>query len=412
MNVVVTSEHRFQQTPDGAVWTQTQLARRSWDPYLQVFERVRVVARVQPVDRPTDGWIRADDGDRVAFAPIPYYVGPWQYLMKRSAVRRAAREAIGPTDAVILKVPGTLSQAVMAKLRSEGRPIFVEVVGDPYDVFAPGASKHPLAPLFRWLFPRQLRAMCRDATAAAYVTQAALQRRYPCPQGETGVSDVEISDEALVKQSRPAQPGKQRFSAMFLGTLAQLYKAPDVLIDAVALVRKGGIDLDLVLVGDGQHRPQLTAQAERLGIGGHVHFRGQLAAGTAVREELDRADLFILPSHQEGLPRAMVEAMARALPCIGSTVGGIPELLQADDMVPPGDAEALAAKIREVVSDPQRLAAMSARNLETARTYSAERLGSIRRGFFEMVRAKTEAWLAQAHSQLVHGKGAAQCPAC
>ncbi|MFO0866252.1 MAG: glycosyltransferase family 4 protein [Gemmataceae bacterium] len=412
MNVVVTSEHRFQQTPDGAVWTQTQLARRSWDPYLQVFDRVRVVARVQPVDRQSEGWIRADDGDRVTFALIPYYVGPWQYLMKRNAVRRTAREAIGTTDAVILKAPGTLSQAVMPKLRSEGRPIFVEVVGDPYDVFAPGASKHPLAPLFRWIFPRQLRAMCREATWAAYVTRAALQRRYPCPQGETGVSDVEIPDEALVSQSRPAQPGKQKFVAMFLGTLAQLYKAPDVLIDAVGLVRQRGIDLDLVLVGDGQHRTRLQAQAERLGIADHVRFRGQLAAGTAVRDELDRADLFILPSHQEGLPRAMVEAMARGLPCIGSTVGGIPELLPAEDMVRPGDAQALAAKMREVIGDPHRLAAMSARNLETARNYSADRLSCIRRGFFEMVRAKTEAWLAQAHPQLASTKGAAQCPAC
>ncbi|MBX9680317.1 MAG: glycosyltransferase family 4 protein [Gemmataceae bacterium] len=412
MNVVVTSEHRFQQTPDGAVWTQTQLARRSWDPYLQVFDRVRVMARVQPVERQTEGWIRADDGDRVAFAPIPYYVGPWQYLLKRGAVRRAARNAIGAGDAVILKVPSTLAQAVIPKLRSEGRPLFVEVVGDPYDVFAPGASKHPLAPFFRWMFPRQLRQVCREATGAAYVTRAALQRRYPCPQRETGVSDVEIPDEALVPQGRPAKPGQQRFSAMFLGTLAQLYKAPDVLIDAINLARKAGVEIDLVLVGDGQFRPQLLAQAERLGIADHVHFRGQLVAGGAVREELDRADLFILPSHQEGLPRAMVEAMARGLPCIGSTVGGIPELLPPEDMVPPGDAHALAAKIREVVSDPNRLAAMSARNLETARTYAAERLAGIRREFFEMVRAKTESWLAKAHPHLASAKGAAQCPAC
>ena len=62
----------------------------------------------------------------------------------------------------------------------------------------------------------------------------------------------------------------------------------------------------------------------------------------------------------------MIEAMARALPCIGSTVGGIPELLPAEDMVPPGDADGLARKISEIVSDSQRMQRMSARNLARA----------------------------------------------
>src|SRR5205809_1714074 len=119
----------------------------------------------------------------------------------------------------------------------------------------------------------------------------------------------------------------------------------------------------MVIVGSGGYQAQLEARAAALGIGTRVQFRGQLAAAEAVRAELDRADLFVLPSRQEGLPRAMIEAMARGLPCIGSTVGGIPELLAAEDMVPPNDASALARKIREVLADPSRLARMSVRNL-------------------------------------------------
>jgi glycosyltransferase involved in cell wall biosynthesis len=131
-----------------------------------------------------------------------------------------------------------------------------------------------------------------------------------------------------------------------------------------------------------------------LGAGDRIQFRGQLTAGAAVRAELDCADVFVLPSFQEGLPRAMVEAMARALPCIGSTVGGIPELLSADALVPPGDSVALAAVIRAVVSDPQRLRRMSCENLETARQYRQEILREKRIAFYQYVREQTSAWRA------------------
>jgi len=180
-----------------------------------------------------------------------------------------------------------------------------------------------------------------------------------------------------------------------VGTQDQLYKAPDVLIDAVATCLEGGLDLKLVLVGDGKHRGELEAQAAKLNLGERVCFLGNLLAGEAVRTQFDRADLFVLPSHQEGLPRAMIEAMARALPCIGSTVGGIPELLPPEDIVPPGNVAALAGKIREVVSHPERMTRMSARNWEKAKDYREEVLRDRRIAFYRHVRDTTEAWLKQ-----------------
>lgn len=87
--------------------------------------------------------------------------------------------------------------------------------------------------------------------------------------------------------------------------------------------------------------------------------------------------------------------IARSLPCIGSTVGGIPELLPSEDLVPPGDAVALASKIREVVTDPERMTRMSARNLETAKEYRDEVLREQRNEFYRYVREMTEVWLKQ-----------------
>ncbi len=410
MNVVATLEHRFEQTPDGAVWTQTQYPHAFWAPYLDVFASVRVAARVKPVESVGPGWQRAD-GARVSFAPVPCFVGPWQYLWRRRQVIRAARAAVKPDDAVILRVPGQIANCIEPMLRGTGHAYAVEVVADPYDVFAPGSVKHPLAPFFRWWSPRQLRRICRHAFAACYVTRAALQRRYPCPNESVGCSDVEISNASLIHAPRLEWREPRSIRLITVGTLAQLYKSPHILIDAVAACIREGMDLDLVLVGDGKHRPELEAQAARLGVGARVHFRGQLTAGEAVRAELDRADIFVLPSFQEGLPRAMVEAMARALPCIGSEVGGIPELLPADALVPPGDSVALAAKIRALATDPQCLARMSRENLETALHYRTEVLREKRVGFYKYVRKQTARWLAgqKKHSGLAFAQHAYAC---
>jgi glycosyltransferase involved in cell wall biosynthesis len=174
----------------------------------------------------------------------------------------------------------------------------------------------------------------------------------------------------------------------------RLYKAPHVLIDAVAICVRQGLDLRLKFVGEGQLVPWLKQRAAAAGIGQRVEFTGGLPAGAPIRAALDQADLFVLPSFQEGVPRAVVEAMARSLPCIGSTVGGFPELLPAEDLVEPGDAAGLADKIRQVLADPQRMQRMSARNLERAPQYRSDVLRSRRIEFYRQVRAQTERWLA------------------
>jgi glycosyltransferase involved in cell wall biosynthesis len=114
-----------------------------------------------------------------------------------------------------------------------------------------------------------------------------------------------------------------------------------------------------------------------------------VSAGQGVRHELDQADLFVLPSRAEGVPRAMLEAMARGLPCIGSAIGGIPELLHREDLVPPDNAPRLAELISQVFSDQERLCRMSARNLAKAHSYSAAILAGKRQLFFKAVKDLT-----------------------
>jgi glycosyltransferase involved in cell wall biosynthesis len=312
-------------------------------------------------------------------------------------VRRALLAALDESDAILLRLPSALAALIEPCLRRTRRPFAVEVVGDPWDALAPGAHSHPLRELFRRALAASQRRLCAASCAACYVTREALQRRYPARHAvlAVGCSDVELPQAAFAGQPR-AFPGPLREPKLIMvGSLNHLYKGPDILLQALARCRRNGLKARLTLVGGGQCRPALETQRRRLGIDEHVVFRGQLAFGGDVRGELDRADLFVLPSRQEGLPRALLEAMARGLPAVGSTVGGIPELLAADALVPPGEPVSLARKIEQICRDGARLEAMSRRNLATAREYEEIRLERRRVIFLEQVRSETERRLCQ-----------------
>ena len=392
MNLLINCPQHFERTPDGQVWTNGQFPYSFWTRYLAAFDGVTVLARVRDVPE-LSSERQSVSGNGVRFLGLPDYTGPSQYAFRSAAVAATARKAVRNGNAILLRPPSETTGWVLWHMRKSGRPYAVEVVGDPYDVFAPNAVRHPLRPVFRWWFTRVLKRQCANACAAAYVTERALQQRYPpAPDAlATHYSDIELPEIAFVSAPRKLQQNRKA-RIIFVGSLAQLYKAPDVLIDAVATCQ-AHVDAELVIVGSGRYQHELEERAKAHRIGDCVHFCGQLTNPVDVRSELDRADLFVLPSRVEGLPRAMIEAMARALPCIGSSVGGIPELLPPEDIVPPGDVPALASKITQVLQQPARMQQMSARNLIKAGEYKDDVLNARRREFYQFLRNRTEAWL-------------------
>jgi glycosyltransferase involved in cell wall biosynthesis len=199
--------------------------------------------------------------------------------------------------------------------------------------------------------------------------------------------------DAIVAEPRAGVKQSGPFHLISVVTFDRLYKGPDTLVEAVSACVKRNPNIDLTFVGDGRMRAEIKQLAQQLGLAGRVRFAGLLSSSAAVRCELDAADLFVLPSRVEGLPKAVVEAMARALPCIGSTVGGIPELLPAEDLVPPNDPATLARRIEEVLGNPKRLQRMSARNLATAQHYRSDILRARRIGFYSALRSHTAQWL-------------------
>jgi len=131
---------------------------------------------------------------------------------------------------------------------------------------------------------------------------------------------------------------------VFAGRLAR-EKSLGVLLRAWRRVRARQPDAQLVIVGAGEQLAMLIDEAESLGIAGSVHFPGECEDVAPV---LQAADAFVLPSMTEGLPVALLEAMACGLPVVATSVGGSRQLVQdgvTGGLVPAGDSHALAERL-------------------------------------------------------------------
>lgn len=396
MKALVSASERAIVTPSGDLWTRRDhLATPFWTTYLDAYEGVNLAIRAIPVALPPPGW-RQMTGPGVVGVPLPDFHGPGGLIRHYSRLRGVLAQQLEVPQAIHLRLPSPVATVIWRLIQD--RPYGAEVVGDPVDAFAKGAFRSPLRRVYQWWFERELSLQCRNAMATAYVTAGRLQQRYPSSASAytTHFSDIVALDAgAFVSVPRPYEDRSERLRLITVGTLEQLYKGTDILIEATARCIHSGLDIELTILGEGARLHDLQKMARRLRIEDRVLFLGHVPAGSGVRDQLAKADLFVLPSLQEGLPKAMIEAMAQALPCIGSNVGGIPELLEPDELVIPGHAEDLASKIREISNDSGRMAEMSCRNLDKAANYRAEILRQRRIQFYAQVRDATDEWIRE-----------------
>ena len=166
-----------------------------------------------------------------------------------------------------------------------------------------------------------------------------------------------------------------------IASLANRYKGLHIAIRSLLELRREGIHVELRVLGAG-NLAVWRQEAATVGVADAVHLDGYLPGGAPVMEWLDSLDFYIQPSLTEGLPRALIEAMSRGLPALGSRCGGIPELLPAECMHAPGDYRKLAQDIRRMIERPRWREDMSMRNFEHAKLYYADTITVQRDAFW------------------------------
>lgn len=385
-------DHRFARGEEGAVFTSTgALPASAWSRYLACFETVRVVAREAGVSTEV-GKLARSDRDGVTFRLVPNLSGLRARYSNSAAIRRVLAEELRRADAVVVRLPSELGLAAAAMARTLGKPLVVEVVGCAWDGFWHYGS--PVASVYAPLAYVRMRYAVSRAPFALYVTRQWLQDRYPCSGRTVSVSNVEIASPAdAVRQARRCRLVAISGGALpilgTIGSLATKYKGIQTAISALARLRAEGLTLEYRVLGAGDPAPW-RALAARAGVGDLVRFDGVLPAGEPVRRWLDDVDIYLQPSFQEGLPRATIEAMSRGCACIGSTAGGLPELLPPNRLHRPGHVAGLGAAVAVLTRDPAALAVASEDGFARAREFAPEALHERRVAFYRALQASGE----------------------
>jgi glycosyltransferase involved in cell wall biosynthesis len=363
-------DHPFTRDASGAWYSSGAVPYAALARYLPHFEGIVVVARIACPSEAPNARRTLASGPGVAWACLdPEDLGAARWL---PAVSRHVRGVLARVDCAVVRLPGLIGPVACREALRAGKPFLVEVVGDAFDsLWHHGSWLGKAAALPVALVNR---VAIRRAPFAIYVTREALQRRYPSSGLSVGVSDVIVEPpRAEVLARRLARiEGLARGAPIALGLVGSYdvdYKGHADALHAAAILRRAGRPVSLRCIGAGDPE-RWRARAAALGIADCVTLDPPLPHA-AVPAWLDALDVALVPSRTEGLPRALVEAMSRALPAVGARTGGIPELLDANALHRPRDPHSLALVVAGLLDRPEALAAQARRNWQVAGGYAA-----------------------------------------
>lgn len=368
-------DHTFVKN-DGKYYTTGSLNNKVMSRYVEWFGSVNVFATTRDASEKDSVYTRKENiVDNVIFNLVEKKNNILHIWKSCSKLKLSVAE----TDYVVARMSIYGAVAIMYA-RKFSKPYLVEMVACPWDsLWFHSVKGKFLAPFMTLL----TKAVIKNSTNVVYVTSEFLQRRYPCTGNIIGCSDVEllnVNEDLLQKRLIKIQNGNSD-SSLKLCTVANVgvrYKGQELVIQAISKMLEKGINVEYYLLGGGDDT-YLKTITKKFGVEDNVHFVGPVPHED-VFDYLDKIDIYVQPSLQEGLPRAIIEAMSRACPVVGATTGGIPELIDKDCVFKKGNYVELS-EILENFSNAKMIETAK-NNFHMAKKYEKEYLDTKRNGFY------------------------------
>ena len=392
MNVLVISDSHIVKTSDGRYWCETAVHGYDfWVRYTKVFEEVHVVSRVQKKDKINEEkYIRAD-GKGVKIIDLPFVRGFGGYVKNFIPFSKEIKKSLNNEDVAIFRVPSLPAFILLHYYKKLKKPYAFEVIVDPMDCY----KENKIAQI---LFTTILKKECMKANGVSYVTRYFLEKKYPClafrnPK-KKGYFSSYYSSINLDKSFFGVPKKFDRIDKLNIIHVASAInsdvKGHTTLINIVEKLKADGYNVHLACVGAGDRVPYYKQMVKDKNLTKEVEFLGLFSSKDTLRELLLSSDIFVFPSKAEGLPRAVIEAMATGLPCLSTSVNGIPELLDNKYLFDPMDVNGFVEKIEQLIKTPEELTKMSSTNLKKAAEYENDILEKRRNIFYRKLRQLAE----------------------
>lgn len=382
MKAIHVYDHDFLKSNSGEIYSSGAFNHSSWDRYLEHFDELTVVgqnvsinsdpSRYNPVNHPKVSF--------KFFKPIKSFKSFFINLFKNE---KLLEELIKTHDAVIVRMYSEYGFQAIRIAKEMRKPYAIELVGCPWDaLIAHHSIKAKIMAPFSYLRLRKAVGQCKFVL---YVTDQFLQSRYPTKGIQIGASNVmliEPSDNVLSKRLDKIKDLEFSNMPVNIGVIGKVdvkAKGIGVLIRALSELN---FKFKLHVVGPG-NPDFLKPVIDLYDLKSSIVFHGKLKAGEKINEFLDSIDLYVHPSKQEGLPRSVIEAMARGCPILASSIAGTPELIDSPYLHKPGDYKELSNQIVEVSTNHNKLVKMAKLNFEKARRFYPKNLNQKRKYFWK-----------------------------
>ena len=345
------------------------------------FEKVIVCSRVvdgappEPFDPPLDA-------ANLEFIPQPCWNTTADSLVHFSEIARAYARTCRRADVLFIRGMCPYTPIVYLCALLFGKPICHWIVGDPLTLLRTTTRRGPLLDRFALLYALLDRHFTRLgswlARGSLVCNGRELARAYSSPR------TVEVvSSTAHARDFFPRTDTCRRnvVRILFVGFLRP-EKGLEYLLEAVSLV-KTTVNWEMEIVGP-RDFPEYCEKLDRIvaarGLRRRIEWSGYIPNGKPLFDCMRAADIFVLPTLSEGTPHVLVEARANGLPCISTSVGGVPSTVTPGYdaiLVPPKDAPALARAIERVASDGELRRALIRNGLNAARQQTLDHFISV-----------------------------------
>lgn len=355
-------------------YTPGGLPETVWATYLDSFNEIVVATRCKHAEKIEDGKFSLSSCKGVSFKPINSYSTEESLILNFTKIRNEIIEVLNTTDCAIVRLPSVIGMIACYEAKKMKKPCAVEVVACAWDSYWNHGSLmgKVMAPIMFYVN----KYFIKNTSHAIYVSENFLQKRYPTLGIQSSCSDVSIesiSQEIQDNRSLRIDTISENRVVTFglIGSLNVDYKGHKTAFKALASIKGRIPAFKLRMLGSGDKK-RWEALGDRLGIKDSIDFCGTLPNGEPVLQWMDETDVYLIPSLQEGLPRALVEAMSRGCPALGANTGGIPELLPTDCLHKKKDWRKLSEDILHILESKEKLEEYSNQNLIKSKAFKKD----------------------------------------